>query len=72
MTEKNLVWFLKARFGLFVHYGLYSLLERGEWVMNRERMGRDLSDFNAKHYTGRDLVEEFVNCDPCPSDINHG
>ncbi len=31
-------WFVEARYGLFVHYGLYSLLERGEWVMNRERL----------------------------------
>ena len=30
-------WFNDARFGLFIHYGLYSMLERGEWVMNRER-----------------------------------
>ncbi len=34
-------WFLDARFGLFVHYGLYSLLGRGEWVMNRESIPRD-------------------------------
>lgn len=31
-------WFTDARFGLFVHYGLYSLLERGEWVLNREKI----------------------------------
>ncbi len=31
-------WFESARYGMFVHYGLYSMLERGEWVMNRERL----------------------------------
>ena len=31
-------WYTDARYGLFVHYGLFSLLERGEWVMNRERI----------------------------------
>jgi alpha-L-fucosidase len=31
-------WFTEARFGLFIHYGLYSLLERGEWVWNREEI----------------------------------
>ena len=31
-------WFNDARFGLFIHYGLYSLLERGEWVMFNERI----------------------------------
>jgi alpha-L-fucosidase len=29
-------WFRQARFGLFLHYGLYSLLERGEWVQLRD------------------------------------
>jgi alpha-L-fucosidase len=31
-------WFQQARFGLFMHYGLYSLLGRGEWVMLREKI----------------------------------
>lgn len=31
-----LAWFREARFGLFMHYGLYSILGRGEWVMYRE------------------------------------
>jgi alpha-L-fucosidase len=29
-------WFREARFGLFMHYGLYSLLGRHEWVQCRE------------------------------------
>lgn len=36
--DKKLDWFVKARFGLFVHYGLYSMLGHGEWAMNRERI----------------------------------
>lgn len=31
-------WFSEARFGLFMHYGLYSLLGRGEWVMYHEKI----------------------------------
>ena len=31
-------WFSDARFGLFMHYGLYSLLGRGEWVMYHEKI----------------------------------
>jgi len=34
-------WFVAARYGMFIHYGLYSQLGRGEWVMNRERMSHD-------------------------------
>ena len=33
-----LAWFREARFGLFMHYGLYSLLGRGEWVMYQEQI----------------------------------
>ncbi len=29
-------WFRDARFGMFIHYGLYSLLGRHEWVQLRE------------------------------------
>lgn len=29
-------WFHQARFGMFIHWGLYSILKRGEWVMNFE------------------------------------
>ncbi|MFO7900693.1 MAG: alpha-L-fucosidase [Planctomycetota bacterium] len=35
---RRLDWFRKARFGLFVHWGLYSQLGRHEWVMNKERI----------------------------------
>jgi alpha-L-fucosidase len=31
-------WWHEARFGMFVHWGLYSQLARQEWVMNRERI----------------------------------
>ena len=34
----RLEWFKNARFGLFMHYGLYSLVGRGEWVMYHENI----------------------------------
>lgn len=36
--EDRLRWWRKARFGMFIHWGLYSQLGRHEWVMNRERI----------------------------------
>ena len=36
--EERLRWFHQARFGMFIHWGLYSLLKRGEWVMFQERI----------------------------------
>ena len=32
----NSKWFEEARYGLFIHFGLYSKQARGEWVMNKE------------------------------------
>jgi len=31
-------WFQNARFGLFVHWGVYSVLGDGEWVMNNRKI----------------------------------
>ena len=36
--KANLAWFKDARWGLFMHYGLYAQLARGEWVMFREQI----------------------------------
>jgi alpha-L-fucosidase len=36
--ERRLRWFREARFGMFIHWGLYAQLGRHEWVMNRERI----------------------------------
>ena len=31
-------WFQDAKFGLFIHWGVYSVLGDGEWVMNNKKM----------------------------------
>ena len=31
-------WFVHDRFGMFVHFGLYAVAARHEWVMNREEI----------------------------------
>lgn len=35
---ERLRWFHEARFGMFIHWGLYSILGRGEWIMYSGRM----------------------------------
>ena len=37
-TEDNLHWFKDAKFGLFIHWGLYSIPACGEWVMSEKEM----------------------------------
>ena len=34
--EANLKWFTDAKYGMFIHYGLYAQLEKGEWVQLRD------------------------------------
>ena len=36
--EDRLKWFRDARFGMFIHWGLYAQLGRHEWAMNLERI----------------------------------
>ncbi len=36
--ERRMAWFTQARFGLFIHFGLYALPGRGEWVRSDEQM----------------------------------
>jgi alpha-L-fucosidase len=34
--EKRIQWWREAKFGMFVHWGLYSVLGRHEWAMEQE------------------------------------
>jgi len=38
---RRLKWFHEARFGMFIHWGLYSIPARGEWVMYQERIPKE-------------------------------
>ncbi len=34
--ERRMKWWHEAKFGMFIHWGLYSTLGRHEWVMENE------------------------------------
>ena len=36
--NKRMEWFKKDRFGMFIHWGLYSIPARGEWIRSTEKM----------------------------------
>ena len=36
--NERMKWYLHNRFGLFLHFGLYSIPARGEWVRSDEEM----------------------------------
>jgi alpha-L-fucosidase len=59
-------WFEDARFGLFVHFGPYSVLGNGEWVMNNRKIKTDdykrLSDFfNPQQFDAKEWVQIAKN-----------
>jgi len=39
--DERMKWWTDARFGMFIHWGLYALPARHEWVKNAERMTND-------------------------------
>ena len=36
--ERRMKWWHEARFGMFIHFGVYSTIGRHEWVMEKEGM----------------------------------
>ncbi len=52
--ERRTAWFTRARFGLFLHWGLYAIPARGEWVRSVERIPNGeydplMAQFNPRH-----------------------
>ena len=57
----RLAWWQEGRFGMFIHWGIYAVPGRGEWVMyhegwSNEEYARFADDFTAKHYSPKDWV----------------
>ena len=58
--DKRMEWYRDARFGMFIHWGLYSIPARGEWIRSTEEMTKeeyqkyfeefDARDFNPKEW----------------------
>jgi alpha-L-fucosidase len=56
-----MTWYTDAKFGMFVHWGIYSLLGRGEWVMFTERATlRDYPDLATRFDPQRFDADEWV------------
>ncbi len=53
-------WFNRSRYGMFVHWGAYSVGARGEWFRNRERIPQEeyvrryAENFHAERYDPRE------------------
>ncbi len=49
-TPGNTEWFKESRFGMFIHWGLYSLPARHEWVKSRECIPEEKYDKYFKYF----------------------
>ncbi|REE94587.1 alpha-L-fucosidase [Paenibacillus taihuensis] len=54
----HLEWFVHERFGMFIHWGLYAIPARGEWVRSLEKLTKDdyqpfFEEFNPIKYDPR-------------------
>lgn len=49
-TPGNTDWFVKDRFGMFIHWGTYSLAARHEWVKSKEKIDSETYMKYYKHF----------------------
>lgn len=57
-TERT-EWYRDARFGMFIHWGLYAIPARGEWLRSNEEMPKEeydrfFDEFTAENYNPRE------------------
>jgi alpha-L-fucosidase len=60
--EKRLAWWTNDRFGMFIHWGTYSLAGRHEWVKKREKISDEayqkyFDNFNPDLYNPREWAK---------------
>ncbi len=64
--EARMKWWTEARFGMFIHWGLYAAPARHEWVKNHERMTNEqyqkyFDIFNPDLYNPREWARAAKN-----------
>jgi len=60
--QANLEWFKDARFGLFMHYGVASILEDGEWIQLRHDPPIPVADYDTLKnvFTAKNFDADFI------------
>lgn len=56
----NLHWFKDAQFGMFIHYGLYSQLGKGEWVQSTDTIPFDRYAALKDKFTAKNFDADFI------------
>ena len=65
-TPGDTEWFVQDRFGMFIHWGLYSCPARHEWIKNKERIPEEKYDqyfkyFNPDLYDAKEWARQAKN-----------
>ena len=60
--EKRTIWFQEARFGMFIHWGLYAIPALGEWVRSQKNITNEeyqkyFNEFNPKNYNPKEYAK---------------
>lgn len=55
-AQKRIAWWREARVGMFIHWGLYAIPARGEWVQWNEQIPRTeyaklMAEFHPEHFS---------------------
>ncbi len=58
--DANLQWFKDAGFGMFIHYGLYSILGKGEWVQLRDTIPLNEYVLLKQEFTAENFDSEAI------------
>ncbi|MBD5153387.1 MAG: alpha-L-fucosidase [Oscillibacter sp.] len=59
--QRRMAWYTGARFGMFIHWGLYAIPARGEWVRSVERIPSEdydpyMREFDPRHCDMREWM----------------
>lgn len=59
--RRRMAWYTHARFGMFIHWGLYAIPARGEWVRSVERIPSEdydpyMREFDPRHCDMREWM----------------
>ena len=55
---KRTEWYRDARFGMFIHWGLYAIPARGEWVRSMEQIPHETTAISQKSSQLRITTQE--------------
>lgn len=62
--DERIKWWRNAKFGMFIHYGIYSCYGRGEWIKKREGISQEeyMNTLNSSFNYQSGAAEEWIKC----------